>query len=108
MNAVVGDMEDLTPFRTQLGEAEAILLMSSHMEANLQALKFLKSELPKSFVIVRALDPVSADSFERAGADRVIQPSDVIARSVLRHLQENEVVRAGSQLTDVLKGARSV
>src|SRR5581483_717424 len=44
----------------------------------------------------------------KAGADRVIQPSDVIARSVLRELQEWEVQRAGNALTDIVQSAKSI
>jgi len=108
MEAVVGDMDQLGEFREELASATAILLMSSNMEGNLQALKYVKSEMPKSMVIVRALDPVSADAFTKAGADRVIQPSDVIARSVLRELQEYEVQRAGNALTDIIQSAKSI
>ncbi len=106
--AVVGDMTDLTPFREELSRAEAVLLLSSHMDTNLQALKHLKSETPATFVIVRALDPVSADAFEKAGADRVIQPTDVIARAVLRELGEFELERASSALIDIIKSAKTI
>ncbi|MHB8584753.1 MAG: NAD-binding protein [Thermoplasmatota archaeon] len=108
MEAVVGDMEDLAPFRETIENAESVLLMSSNMEANLQALTYLRKTHPKSFVIVRALDPVSADAFEKAGADRVLLPSELLARSVLRELQEFEVQRTGNALTDVIKSAKSV
>ena len=106
--AVTGDMESLDAFREDLERASAFLLLSSNMEANLTGLKYLKGTFPDSFVIVRALDPVSAEAFEKAGADRVITPSDVIARSVLRELQHFEVQRTGSALTSVIQGAKSV
>ena len=93
--AVTGDMESLSDLREDLERASAYLLLSSNMEANLVGLKYLKSTWPHSFVIVRALDPVSAEAFEKAGADRVITPSDVIARSVLRELQRFEIQRTG-------------
>ncbi|HWG90615.1 MAG TPA: DHH family phosphoesterase [Candidatus Thermoplasmatota archaeon] len=108
MSAIVGDMEDLSPFKDDLAKADALLLMSSYMEANLAALKWIRKELPEAFTIVRALDPISAEAFEKAGADRVITPSDVIARSVVRELQEFEATRAGNALTSVLKGAKSI
>ncbi len=107
-DAQVGDMEDLKPFLHELGEAESILIMSSDMERNLQALEYLKRELSHSFIIVRAIDPVSTESFQKAGADRVLQPSEIIARAVLRELQELEVEQAGSSLTEVITEAKSV
>jgi nanoRNase/pAp phosphatase (c-di-AMP/oligoRNAs hydrolase) len=59
-------------------------------------------------VLVRALDPVSAEEFLAAGADSVVQPSEVLARGILRELQDLEVQRAGSVLADIIKGAKSM
>ncbi len=107
-DAILGDMEDLKPFLSELANAEAILIMSSDMERNLQALKFVKNELPHAFIIVRAIDPVSFEAFQRSGANLVLQPSDIIARAVLRELQELEVEQAGSSLAEVITGAKSI
>ncbi|MEA3199329.1 MAG: hypothetical protein QOE90_757 [Thermoplasmata archaeon] len=106
--AVTGDMENLEAFRPEFERASAFLLLSSNMEANLSGLKHLKREYAHAFVIVRAIDPVSAEAFEKAGADRVITPSDVIARSVLRELSEFEVRRTGGALIAIIQAAKSV
>ncbi|MHB8603617.1 MAG: NAD-binding protein [Thermoplasmatota archaeon] len=106
--AVVGDLRDLSQYREDLERASAILLLSSQMDANIAATKYLKKELPNAFVIVRAIDPVSSDELEKAGADRVIRPRDIIARSVLRELNEFEAQRAGNALTRVIEGAKKV
>ncbi len=108
MDAVVGSLEELKPHREQISEANSLLLLSSDMEANLEAIEYIKGEFPRSFIVVRALDPVSGEAFEKAGADVVIQPSDVIARSVFRSLQEWEVARTGTTLTNIIKSAESV
>jgi nanoRNase/pAp phosphatase (c-di-AMP/oligoRNAs hydrolase) len=106
--AVTGDMEGLEAFRPEFERASAFLLLSSNMEANLAGLKHLKKEYAQAFVIVRAIDPVSAEAFEKAGADRVITPSDVIARSVLRELTEFEVRRTAGALISIIKASKSV
>ena len=106
--AVTGDMENLASFKADFENASAFLLLSSNMEANLTGLKFLRSTFQGAFVVVRALDPVSAEAFEKAGADRVITPSDVIARSVLREVGEFEVRRTGSALTGIIQSSKSV
>ena len=106
--AVVGDMEHLDAFREDFERAAAFLLLSSNMEANLQGLKHLRTAFPGSYVIVRALDPVSAEAFEKAGADRVITPSDVIARSVLRELSDFEKRRNVGSLTTLIQEAKNV
>ena len=106
--AVHGEMESLHSFKEDFERASAFLLLSSNMEANLSGLKHLRTVFPDKFVVVRALDPVSAEAFEKAGADRVITPSDVIARSVLREVTEFERRRTGGQLTRIIRGAKSV
>ncbi len=106
--AVRGSLEDLFSFKEDFERATAFLLMSSNMVGNLAGLKHLKTQFPEKFAIVRALDPVSAEAFERTGADKVITPSDVIARAVLRELSEFEATRAGNRLTTAVKGAKSI
>lgn len=106
--AVTGDMEHLEAFHADFERAAAFLLLSSNMEANLSGLKHLRGRFPDAYVIVRALDPVSAEAFEKAGADRVITPSDVIARSVLRELSEFEIRRTGNALTSIISESKSV
>lgn len=105
--AVVGAMEALSPFQEILEGATAVLLLSQNMAGNLAALKYLKELAPKAYVVARAVDPVSADAFRRAGAASVLHPGDVIAKSVVRELQEFEVHRAADELTRVVSGAGS-
>ncbi|HEV8361738.1 MAG TPA: DHH family phosphoesterase [Candidatus Thermoplasmatota archaeon] len=108
LQAQVGDLDDLDPHRAELEQASAVLLMSSNMKGNLNAVRWLKRELPNCYVLVRALDPVSAEEFLAAGADSVVQPSEVLARGILRELQDLEVQRAGSVLADIIKQAKSM
>ncbi|HLF23949.1 MAG TPA: NAD-binding protein, partial [Burkholderiales bacterium] len=108
LNASVCDLERLDTFREEMAQSTAVLLMGSNMEGNLSALRWIKSEVPASFVVVRAIDPVSAEAFEKAGADRIVRPSEVIARSVIRELQEFEVQKAGSALADIVQSAKSI
>ncbi|MBI4393607.1 MAG: NAD-binding protein [Euryarchaeota archaeon] len=108
LESVVGDLHNLAAHLAALRRADAILLLGSNMEANLSALKFINRELPQKFSIARALDPVSAEAFEKVGGNSVLQPSEVIARSVVREVEAFEVQRTGSALTEIIKGARSV
>lgn len=106
--AVTGDMEHLDEFNADFERASAFLLLSSNMEANLAGLRYLRTAFVDSYIIARALDPVSAEAFEKAGADRVITPSDVIARAVIRELSDFEIRRAGSELTRIIEESKSV
>jgi nanoRNase/pAp phosphatase (c-di-AMP/oligoRNAs hydrolase) len=51
---------------------------------------------------------VSAEEFLQAGADSVVQPSEVLARGIIRELQSLEVQRAGSVLSDIIQQAKSM
>jgi nanoRNase/pAp phosphatase (c-di-AMP/oligoRNAs hydrolase) len=51
---------------------------------------------------------VSAEEFLAAGADSVVQPSEVLARGIIRELQDLEVQRAGSVLSDIIQQAKSM
>lgn len=108
LQAQVGDLLALDQQRAELEQAGSVLLMSSNMKGNLHAVEWLKRELPQCYVLVRALDPVSAEEFLAAGADSVVQPSEVLARGIIRELQDLEVQRAGSVLSDIIKGAKSI
>ena len=108
LQAEVGDLDNPAAHRSELEEASAVLLMSSNMKGNLHAVEWLKREIPQCYVLVRALDPVSAEEFLAAGADSVVQPSEVLARGIIRELQDLEVQRAGSVLSDIIKGAKSI
>jgi nanoRNase/pAp phosphatase (c-di-AMP/oligoRNAs hydrolase) len=108
LQAQVGDLDNLEAVRAELEQAAAVLLMSSNMKGNLHAVRWLKRDLPNCYVLVRALDPVSAEEFLAAGADSVVHPSEVLARGILRELQDLEVQRAGSVLADIIKQAKSM
>jgi nanoRNase/pAp phosphatase (c-di-AMP/oligoRNAs hydrolase) len=108
LQAEQGDLDHLEPHRAELEQATAVLLMSSNMKGNLHAVEWVKRELPTCYVLVRALDPVSAEEFLTAGADSVVQPSEVLARGIIRELQDLEVQRAGNVLADIIKGAKHI
>lgn len=108
LQAEQGDLEHLEPHRAEVEQAGAVLLMSGNMKGNLHAVQWIKREIPQCYVLVRALDPVSAEEFLAAGADSVVQPSEVLARGIIRELQDLEVQRAGSVLSDLVKSAKSI
>jgi nanoRNase/pAp phosphatase (c-di-AMP/oligoRNAs hydrolase) len=108
MDAIQGDIRDLDALRGDLEGADSLLLLCSDMDANLEAIEYIRGEFHDAHVVVRALDPVSADALNKAGADEVIQPSDVIAQAVVHRLDEWELQRAGDELRATVESADSV
>jgi nanoRNase/pAp phosphatase (c-di-AMP/oligoRNAs hydrolase) len=79
-----------------------VLILASDVEANKAAVRAIRDRGGDQFVIVRASDPVSEDELTEAGADVVINPSQVIAESALRALETGELEYKARQLEEVL------
>ncbi|MGQ0536891.1 MAG: NAD-binding protein [Methanobacteriota archaeon] len=106
--AIAADSSDLPRYKDEFERASGVLLLAPDVDANLAALKFLKSEIPRVFVLARAPDPVAAEALEQGGADHTLLPAEVLSRSILRLIQDYEAHRAGDELTEIIKGARSI
>jgi nanoRNase/pAp phosphatase (c-di-AMP/oligoRNAs hydrolase) len=83
---------------------DVVLILSSDVEANKEAVENIRSREGEHFIVVRASDPVSADELTELGADVVINPSNVIANSALRSLEAGELEYRARKLSDVLEG----
>ncbi|MFC7250689.1 DHH family phosphoesterase [Halomicroarcula sp. GCM10025324] len=87
-----------------VGDRDVVLIMSSDVEANAEAVLNIRRADGDQFIIARADDPVSADELAELGADVVINPSAVIADSALRALETGELEYKATQLSDVIDG----
>jgi nanoRNase/pAp phosphatase (c-di-AMP/oligoRNAs hydrolase) len=85
-----------------VGDRDVILILSSDVDANVEALKHIRNHGEDQFVVARASDPVSADNLRSLGSDVVINPSAVIADSALRALETGELEYKARQLGDVI------
>jgi len=103
--------QDLDARRTDIREDEVadlvadrdvLLILASDVEANKAAVSTIRERGGEQFIIVRASDPVSEDELTEAGADVVINPSQVIAESALRALETGELEYKAQQLADIL------
>jgi len=87
-----------------VADRDVILIMSSDVSANAEAVRNIREADGDQFIVARADDPVSADDLTELGADVVINPSAVIADSALRALETGELEYKASQLSDVIDG----
>jgi nanoRNase/pAp phosphatase (c-di-AMP/oligoRNAs hydrolase) len=103
--------QDLDARRTDIREDEVadlvadrdvLLILASDVEANKAAVSTIRERGGDQFIIVRASDPVSEDELTEAGADVVINPSQVIAESALRALETGELEYKAQQLAEIL------
>ncbi|WP_092633925.1 DHH family phosphoesterase [Haloplanus vescus] len=86
-----------------VADREVLLILASDVEANKAAVSTIRERGGDQFIIVRASDPVSEDELTEAGADVVINPSQVIAESALRALETGELEYKAQQLADLLR-----
>jgi nanoRNase/pAp phosphatase (c-di-AMP/oligoRNAs hydrolase) len=101
LNAQQADIADEHIAET-VHDRDVILIMSSDVSANGEAVKTIRDADNDQFIVARANDPVSADELTDLGADVVINPSAVIADSALRALETGELEYKASQLADVI------
>jgi nanoRNase/pAp phosphatase (c-di-AMP/oligoRNAs hydrolase) len=88
-----------------VADRDIVLILSSDVEANKEAVKSIRGAGGDHYIVVRASDPVSGDELSELGADVVINPSTVIADSALRSLEAGEMEFKARKLTEVLQGA---
>ena len=101
LNAQQADIADGHIAET-VADRDVILIMSSDVGANAEAVRDIRAADGNQFVVARADDPVSADELTELGADVVINPSAVIADSALRALETGELEYKATQLGDVI------
>jgi len=101
LNARVADIQDPSIADDVTGR-DAVLILSSEVEANKAAVETLRDAETDHFIVARASDPVSADELAELGADVVINPSAVIADSALRSLETGELEHRAKQLAEVI------
>jgi nanoRNase/pAp phosphatase (c-di-AMP/oligoRNAs hydrolase) len=101
LNARIGDIREPEIAET-VADRDVVLVMSSDVDANLDAVRNVRERGGDQFLVARASDPVSADELNDAGADVVINPSSVIADSALRALETGELEYKTGKLAEAI------
>ncbi|MGM0771064.1 MAG: DHH family phosphoesterase [Halobacteriota archaeon] len=104
--AFEGDISDPEIFQhINLKELTGILVLSSDNEANKKALENISQmDLDDVYCVARASDAISLQEMDGLGADLVVMPSRLVARSVARSLGRAESLRRGNKLSQWFKG----
>jgi len=105
LEAIQGNISDLKALKgANLERFGAVLILSSDVQANQSALRIVQEISPVINTVVRAIDPVTKEKLEDAGADMVLLPSSIIATTAIQYLERVEAVRHGRELLKLLKG----
>jgi nanoRNase/pAp phosphatase (c-di-AMP/oligoRNAs hydrolase) len=106
LNAKTADIAD-EEVPEAVEDRDVLLILSTDIEANQAAVERIRDRGDDQFIVARASDPVTADELREAGADAVINPSQVIADAALRALETGELEHKASQLADVIDATES-
>ncbi|MDR3102403.1 MAG: NAD-binding protein [Methanocalculaceae archaeon] len=83
--AIVGDITD-PALVAKIPEPEVVFVLAADKDVNLVAVQNIKNAFPQVHVIARAMDPFSADLLADHGADVVLYPQQVVAKSAVSHM----------------------
>jgi len=83
---------------------EIAFVMAGDADANLAAALTIKKRYPEVQVIARAVDPVTAQKLTAAGADLVIYPQEVVARTAVFQVKKQHASRVSQKLFSLLAG----
>lgn len=99
--AIVGDMTD-PALVSKIPEPEVVFILAADKDANLAAVQIIKNAFPQSHVIARAVDLFSADQLMDHGADVVLYPQQVVAKSAVNHMNNLVASRNAQKLFSLL------
>jgi len=104
LNARVADIR--TPEAAEaVADRDVVFVLSSEVATNREAIASIRDGGGEQFIVVRASDPVSGEKLSAAGADVVINPSEVIAESALSAVETRELEHRAERLTEAITDA---
>ena len=83
---------------------EIAFVMTGDPDANLAAVLTIKKRYPAVQVVARAIDPVNGQKLTAAGAELVLYPQEVVARSAILQIKKQHASRISQRLFALLSG----
>ncbi|MFB6228355.1 MAG: DHH family phosphoesterase [Halobacteriales archaeon] len=102
LNARTVDIRDAEVAEV-VADHDVVLVLTSEVATNEAAIASIRERGGEQFIVARASDPVSGEELSEAGADVVINPSEVIAESALRVVETQELEYKTERLTEAIE-----
>ena len=83
---------------------EIAFVMTGDGDANLAAVVTIKKRYPSVQVVARSVDPVNSQKLTAAGAEFVLYPQEVVARSAILQIKKQHSSRISARLFALLAG----
>lgn len=83
---------------------EIAFVMTGDGDANLAAVLTIKNRYPAVQVVARSVDPVNSQKLTAAGAEFVLYPQEVVARSAILQIKKQHSSRISQRLFTLLAG----
>ena len=83
---------------------EIAFVMTGNADANLAAVVTIKKRYPSVQVIARAVDPVTSGRLTATGADLVLYPQEVVAKTAVFQIKKQHASRISQRLFSLLAG----
>lgn len=99
--AIVGNIADENIIKS-LPDPEVFFVLSPSKEANLAAVLNIRKYFPTANIIARATDLLSTDQLADNGADVVLYPQQVVAKSAVNHMLNLVASRNAQKLYSLL------
>jgi nanoRNase/pAp phosphatase (c-di-AMP/oligoRNAs hydrolase) len=99
--AMVGEIGD-PALLAKIPEPEVVFVLSSDKDANLIAVQNFRKAYPSANIIARAVDLFSTDQLADNGADVVLYPQQVVAKSAVNHMANLVASRNAQKLHSLL------
>lgn len=100
---MLGNITD-PAFYEKLTEPEVVFILSSDKDANLFGVQQIRKRFPAANIIARSIDPFSTDQLADSGADVVLYPQMVVAKSAVNHMINLLAARNAQRLHALLSG----
>lgn len=108
-DAIVGDISEIDVLdKVNTKNIVAIMVLSSDPQANKKALSNIRKKVSSDvYCVSRASDAVDMEEMENLGADLVIIPPKVVAKSLARSLERAESMQRGNKLVQWFEPLRN-
>ncbi len=101
IEAILQDMKDPDMLK-KLPSFDIAFIVSDNHEANSICVHNIRNMFPHMYIIARAIDPISEKGLIQDGADLVLYPQQVIARTAIEHLKLFEKRHISQELYDLI------